>query len=162
MDNTIIENSTLDLLTTIESSTRYVQRAVSALDDVVADKLNINKTDLRILDTLIDGPTTPSTLVKKTGITPSAMTTALDRLESQNYVIRKRDLDDRRKIFVEITDRCNRITAHLHGPIAKDHIDLLNKMSETELNIIYNYLVQYEDLYKRHRTRLKKEHYHIK
>ena len=162
MDNTKFENLYSILLAEIERSTRDVQRAVSALDDVAAAKLKINKTDLRILDALIDGPTSPSSLVKKTGITPSAMTTALDRLESQNYVIRKRNLNDRRKILVEITERCRRITAFLHGPIAKDHIELLNKLPEADLNIIYNYLRLFEDLYKRNRDRLKKEQYHVK
>ena len=162
MNNTEIGIPKQNLLTTIEVASRDVERVVSSLDDVVIDKMKINRTDLRIIDALIDGPETPSNLVKKTGVTASAMTSALDRLESQKYVIRKRDLDDRRRIYVEITDRCKRINDHLHKPIAEEYIELLSKLTESELRIIYDYLCMYEDLYKRHRNRLKKEHFYIK
>lgn len=44
-------------------------------------------------------------LSKKMGLSNSTVSGIIDRLENQNYVIRIRDLDDRRVIFVDLQEQ---------------------------------------------------------
>jgi DNA-binding MarR family transcriptional regulator len=143
------------LLAVIEKTARERERAVAAFDDVVTEKININKSDLRILDALMDGPATPSTLVKKTGLTPSAMTSALDRLEKKKFVIRNRNSHDRRKVIIEPTDEVtDQIIVTFYNPILLEENKALSKLNAGELKIIYDYLCLERELHKKNLHRL--------
>ncbi|MDR1631546.1 MAG: MarR family transcriptional regulator [Dysgonamonadaceae bacterium] len=145
------------LLTAIEKMKREHEWAVTALDDIIVEKLNINKTDLRILDVLIDGSATPSDLAKKTTLTPSAMTSALDRLEAKKFIVRNRDLHDRRKIIIEPTALIKRLNQILYTPILLDENKALSKLCTGELKIIYDYLCSEKEINSKNRQRLIKE-----
>lgn len=59
---------------------------------------------LVVLFVVDPAPATPADLATHTGVTRSAMTGALDGLESSGFVLRQRDTHDRRVIYVELTD----------------------------------------------------------
>jgi DNA-binding MarR family transcriptional regulator len=158
MGNKKIEPSKQELLSEIESTSREHLRAVIALDDIIIKILQINRTDYRIVDALIDGPSISSTLVNTAGVTPSAITSALDRLELRGLIVRNRDLNDRRKVIIELTPRILQINKHTYNPIANEEMQLLNNFTESDLDVIYRYLCMDRDLYKRYRSRFKKEH----
>jgi DNA-binding MarR family transcriptional regulator len=149
--------SKTELLAAIEKMARERERTVAALDDVVIEKLNINKSDLRILDALIDGPATPSDLCKRTTLTPSAMTSALDRLEQKKFVVRKRHLHDRRKTIIEHTDLLKHMNQTLYDPILLEENKMLSKLDIKELKIIYNYLCFDKETNLKQRRKLLKE-----
>lgn len=46
---------------------------------------------------------TASELAKNFNVKPSSITSMIDRLEKLNYVVRYRDVDDRRIVFMELT-----------------------------------------------------------
>lgn len=58
---------------------------------------------LVVLFTLQPGLSTHADLAMHTGVTRSAMTEVVDRLESRGYVRRQRDAHDRRLIYVQLT-----------------------------------------------------------
>jgi DNA-binding MarR family transcriptional regulator len=161
MENKQDELSRKELLSAIESISREHLRAVISMDDVIIKKLQINRTDLRILDALIDGPSVSSELVNTAGVTPSTMTSALDRLESRGFIVRKRDLSDRRKVSIELAPRFVQILAQTYTPIASEEMKSLGSFNENDLTAIYHYLCMERDLYKKHRSILKKEHIKI-
>ena len=86
------------------------------------------------------------------------MTSALDRLELQGYIVHKRDLSYRRKVIIELATRSKQIIEQIHNPIANEGTQLLYNFDESDLKVNYNYLCMDRDLYKGHRSRLKKEH----
>jgi DNA-binding MarR family transcriptional regulator len=68
----------------------------------VAVATSLQDSDLDVLDVLARyGPQSPTALVRRLGIHPATMTGVLDRLEKAGWVIRRRDVTDRRSLQVE-------------------------------------------------------------
>lgn len=62
-----------------------------------------------------------------------AITGLIDRLEKQALVQRDRSTEDRRVIFIALTDSGKKILAQLDEPVRNLHQELLGHMSGTEL-----------------------------
>ena len=58
---------------------------------------------LVVLFTLDPDPSTPADLAEHTGVSRSAITEALDQLAAQNCIVRERDDQDRRTIYIRLT-----------------------------------------------------------
>jgi DNA-binding MarR family transcriptional regulator len=102
---------------------RLYQRDIDRFDQAVADRLGINRTDLRCLDILTDEAgsgrrVTPKELAEKSGMSPSAITTVLDRLERAGYARRVRDDVNRRRVLVALTPRLAKLTEDIFAPVA--------------------------------------------
>ena len=119
---------------------RDYQRGVDAIDQAVADRLGINRTDLRIIDELSDGPRAAGDLAVRVGLSAAAMTTALDRLENKGHARRIRDSGDRRKVLVEITEAARAVCQEAMGPIAEEGRLLLAGFTEPEIARIAGFL----------------------
>ena len=74
----------------------------------MAERLRLNRTDSRCVDLLLEGPRTATELAAAAGLSQSAMTTAVDRLERIGYARRVRDGADRRQLLVQLTPNCSR------------------------------------------------------
>jgi DNA-binding MarR family transcriptional regulator len=71
------------------------------LTGAIADQLGMPANDLQCLNLLVSaGTATPSWLAERLGMTTSAATKMLDRLERAGYLARSDDPDDRRRIIV--------------------------------------------------------------
>ncbi|MGD0236490.1 MAG: MarR family transcriptional regulator [Syntrophorhabdales bacterium] len=68
---------------------------------------------------------------------PSTVTGVIDRLESKGYVVRDRDSADRRVVKVKLTPAGQDLAAKAPNPIQGKMIYGLTKLSEDELNTIY-------------------------
>jgi DNA-binding MarR family transcriptional regulator len=149
-----METSRQRLLDAVATASREFQRSVDALDDAVAKRLGVNRTDLRTLDVLYDGPTTPGALAATIGMSPAAMTAALDRLEGRGYVRRVRDTADRRRVLVEVTDVVRRAAGQLYGPIAAEGAEFIDRYTDAELTLLGDFLRASKELQDRHRSRI--------
>ena len=95
-----------------------LQAATDAVDEAVAERLAINRTDLACLNSLYRrGAMTAGQLADESGLTPGAITTALDRLEKACYAQRTRDEVDRRRVLVELTPQARLTAAELYAPV---------------------------------------------
>ena len=96
-------HSKAELIAAVGQRIQSFQDATDEMDEAVAGRLGLNRTDLRCLSVVSQaGPMTPSALADATGLTRAAMTTALDRLERAGYLRRVRDQQDRRSVRVEL------------------------------------------------------------
>jgi len=102
---------------------RTSQVAHDMFDDGYARFMGINRTDARCLDIIERrGRITAGQLASDSGLTTGAVTVVLDRLETAHYVVRERDPEDRRKIWITLTPLArelgDRLFAHYHqiGP----------------------------------------------
>jgi DNA-binding MarR family transcriptional regulator len=143
------------LIDALAEGVRAYQRSTDALDDAVAAHLGINRTDLRCLDWLFDGPLAAGQLAEAAGLSSAAMTTLIDRLEAKGYVRRVRATDDRRKVLVEMTEHCRQVLGQLYGPIVVDGFTLLDRFSEADLALLRDYLAASRDLTDRHAARIR-------
>lgn len=62
-----------------------------------------------------------------------AMTGLIDRLEKQNLVRRDRCLQDRRVIYIVLTEQGEQLLAKLDKPVADLHQSLLGHLTKAEL-----------------------------
>ncbi len=63
-----------------------------------------------------------------------AITGLIDRLEQHDLVVRRRCSEDRRVVFVEITDKALALLKRLDEPLEELHQRLLGHFTRTELN----------------------------
>ena len=117
------------------------QGASDLVDEAVSQRLGINRTDLRCLGIVFArGSTSAGQLAQAGGLSPGAMTTALDRLERAGYVRRVRDAEDRRGVLIEITEHARRLIAEVYGPIGRAGIARLESYSNEQLLLLRTFL----------------------
>ena len=139
------------LVGAVGRSVQAYQRSTDALDDAVAERLGVNRSDLRCLDALYEGPRTIGQLADATGLSSAAATALIDRLELKGFVRRVRDSADRRKILVELTSDAMEQSGRLYGPLVAEGARLLADYSKGELSLLRRYLVAAKEITDRHR-----------
>jgi len=143
------------LITELFHQVRAEQEEVQAFDEQAARLLGINLTDLRVLGILDRrGPVTASELADEAGLTTGSMTTLVDRLERAGYARRKRDTKDRRRVFVELTEKARERTGMIWGPLGAEAGEFVQGYSQDELELLVDYLKRGRELLRRHRTRI--------
>ncbi|KLO23177.1 MarR family transcriptional regulator [Marinitoga sp. 1197] len=75
-----------------------------------------------------------SDLSKKMGLSNSTVSGIIDRLENQGFVKRARDEKDRRKVFVEITEKFKEIAEKSHINVEKQMEEMLKNVPEDDLD----------------------------
>src|SRR5947209_8034247 len=115
------------LIDGVGAAVQAFQRSTDAFDDVVCQRLGINRTDLRCLDWLFDTPLAAGQLAEATGLSSAATTALLDRLETRGLVRRVRSTTDRRKVLVEMTELARRAAGQFYGPLVSEGAALLDR-----------------------------------
>ena len=103
------------MVDSLSSAVRHYQREIDQFDQALAGWLGVNRTDLRCLDLVVEQPRSARGLAHAAGLTPSAITTAIDRLELLGFVQRTRSASDRRQVLVAPTAE---LLARLHVAMA--------------------------------------------
>jgi DNA-binding MarR family transcriptional regulator len=98
-----------------------------------------------VLMLLIDGTgegSTPSVLAERAGVTRATMTGLLDGLERDGLVVREPATQDRRNVFIHLTDKGR---AFMEG-ILPDHFqrvsDLMRRLDDAEMTTLLNLLAK--------------------
>ena len=132
------------------------QAATDLVDEAIAARLGVNRTDLRCLGLLsIRGPLTAGQLAQASGLSPGATTTALDRLERAGYARRIRDVADRRSVLVELTPTAQRHLEECYGPIGQEGQARLTRYSDAELAFLRAFLAEGRAFQERHAERVR-------
>jgi DNA-binding MarR family transcriptional regulator len=132
------------------------QDATDTFDEAAAEVLGLNRTDLRALGIAMrGGGMSPSTLADAAGLSRSAMTTALDRLEQAGYIRRVPDPDDRRGLCIESTPDALRTAEAIWGPLAAEGETMLAGYTTDELAAIVRCLLEATALQDRHVERIR-------
>lgn len=136
---------------------RRSQNATARFDQAVADKLGLNRTDLRCIDVLQrEGPVTAGRLAQQTGLSTGAMTTALDRLERSGYARRVRDSGDRRRVLVELTPQATEIAA-LYGEHAAYAERLYHRHTLEQLKLLLQFVRENREFNEQRAARLEQQ-----
>jgi DNA-binding MarR family transcriptional regulator len=111
------------------------------IHQAIADQLGLGPTDLKSLDAARGEPDlTAGRLAEITGLSTSATTAALDRLERRGFIERRRDEHDRRRVFVVSTGRHEAEVAQLFAPLATATRAVLDRYDDTQLETIADFL----------------------
>ena len=118
-----------------------MQVETDLFDDAAAERLGVNRTDLRVLDLLERlGPLTPSRLADLNHLSRPAMTAVIDRLERAGYARRAADSSDRRRFLVEVTPVARRRAMEIYGPLAERSQREFAGFTANELEIVSRFL----------------------
>jgi DNA-binding MarR family transcriptional regulator len=151
--------SRAELFAAIGQQVQAFQDATDEVDDAVARRLRLNRTDLRCLSVLSQAGAmrglSASALADAAGLTRGAMTTALDRIEAAGYAKRVWDQQDRRTVRVEMTDAARKEIDVLYGPLAKEGFQILQKYTTQELAGVLRYLEDGRRLQRKHAERIR-------
>lgn len=142
-----------DLIAQVGSAVQAYQRSTDALDDGIASRVGVNRTDLRCLDWLYDGPLSVGHLAEAIGLSSAATTTVVDRLEQKGFVRRVGDPVDRRRTLVELSEHAGELGA-LYAPLVEAGSKMLAKRTAQDLETIRDFLLASRDLTDAHRRNL--------
>ena len=124
--------------------------AASDFDERMAKKLKLSRTDMRCLDLIGRlGPLTAGRLAEESGLTTGAVTFILDRLEEAGMVTRRRDTEDRRRVWVAIVPEAQRRLARLQQPVADEMREVAQQFKVDELAVVRDFMRQAKEVFQR-------------
>jgi DNA-binding MarR family transcriptional regulator len=127
-----------------------------AFDNLAAQRLGVNETDLRCLNIVENaGGITAGKLAELAGLTTGAVTGVIDRLEHRGFARRVQDPEDRRRVRVEVTRAFYTRADKIWGPVRADWGRVLAKFSNEELELITEFLRASNEVGRRHLDRLR-------
>jgi DNA-binding MarR family transcriptional regulator len=128
----------------------------SAFENLAADLLGVNRTDLHCLNAIENaGGLTAGELAAEVGLTSGAVTGVVDRLERAGFARRAPDPADRRRVKVEVTPEFYARAEQIWGPLAAEwEASLTNQLTAAELTRITEFLRLTTEVGKRHLDRL--------
>lgn len=145
-----------ELIQQVARQIAILQSVAEELDLAAAERLGVNRTDLRCMSVLfLNGPATAKNLAAATRLTPGAFTTVLDRLERAGYARRVPHETDRRRVNVALTAKAMNAIHELWGPVEGEGIQTLSRYTEDELRTILGFLERSIDLQVRHAARIR-------
>src|SRR3984957_11285955 len=125
--------------------------AASAFDERVAAKFKLSRTDMRCLDLLERlGPMTAGQMADETCLSTGAGTFLLDRLEEAGMVTRRRDTDDRRRVWVELVPSAHKRMLRMQQPIVEEMRAVTQRFKEEELAIVRDFMRETKEVFERH------------
>jgi len=93
-----------------------------------------------------EGRLTSRELAGKVHVNPSTLVGILDRLEAKGLVSRKRDVDDRRAIFVELTAGGKKFVSRAPSPLQSAMADRFGRLSRRDQQRLAESLEEIVDL----------------
>jgi DNA-binding MarR family transcriptional regulator len=135
---------------------RAYQIAVDKMDDAFFRLIGVNSTDGRCLDIIdLSGGISAGELARAVDLSPAAVTTAVDRLERMGFVKRTRDPEDRRRVIVQPTDQVARFAEVAYMPMGAEGAQLVEDLSDKELEAVIRFLRLGAELNERHAVRVR-------
>src|SRR5204862_1428279 len=146
-----------DLIGELISEFRIAGNQDSAFDNLAAERLGVNRTDLHCLNAIENaGGLTAGQLAAETGLTSGAVTGVIDRLERAGFARRVSDPDDRRRVKVEVTPKFYARAEKIWAPVAAEwSAKLTREFSSEELERITEFLRTTNKITRKHMERLR-------
>lgn len=143
------------VLGSIAVELRALQRSFDAFDEATAERLGLNRTDLRCLDLVLGGePLAAGELSTALHLSPAATTTVIDRLERAGYVARARDAVNRRRVLVAPTPAARAVEDEIFRPVGVAGANALRRYDDGQLTTILDFLQTARRVQEEQATRL--------
>jgi DNA-binding MarR family transcriptional regulator len=145
-----------DVLSDVTEELRLHGVTNDIADQIIADYLGLNRTDMRCLDIIerLDG-VSAGRLATEAGLSTGAVTTVLDRLERAGYARRVPDAGDRRRVLVELTPAARRELQELYAPLADSTLHQLEGYTTDEVSLVRDFLRDNRRLNETHAERVR-------
>ncbi|MFF4837347.1 MarR family winged helix-turn-helix transcriptional regulator [Streptomyces sp. NPDC001315] len=136
------ENERSRLLDELSTVSRRYMASYALFNQAVADHIGLHPTDLQCLNllTLEGGPVTTGRIAELTGLTTGSATRLVDRLEKAGYVVRERDVADRRRVLVATVPERIAEFGRVWDRLGGGWTALFDGLDETELALIIGHM----------------------
>jgi DNA-binding MarR family transcriptional regulator len=115
--------------------------AADAVNQMIAERMGVNRTDHRVLEVLNRrGAMTAGDLARAAHLTTGAVTAVVDRLEEVGFVRRVRDTDDRRRVLIERTLESTRTAMRYYQPFMSATFESMTKYSAEQLETVSDFM----------------------
>jgi MarR family transcriptional regulator, organic hydroperoxide resistance regulator len=123
-----------------------------------AESFGMGITDMKTVSTLMqEGPMTAGQIAARLSLTSGAVTNLVDRLEGHGVVKRTADLNDRRRVIIEVIPSAFEGRNNIYEEVGRDYANLLDGYTEQELEFLVRYHEKQIELTKRHIASLAKK-----
>lgn len=119
-------------------------------DAIITEEFkDITNNDMHIIEAIgLSGQNTMSVVAKKMGITPGSLTTAVNGLVNKKYVTRHRSDQDRRVVFLRLTEK-GRCAYEHHGEYHRQMTEaVIKKLDEKEISVLIKTLNGLSDFFR--------------
>ena len=134
--------SRADLLASMDRLLRDQAARVLVVHQAIADRFGLGPSDLKALDlaSRADETLTAGQIAGATGLSNSAVTALLDRLERQGFVERRSDPADRRRVIVVSTGKREQELTQAFGPLLRTTQEVLGRYDPAELELLVGFM----------------------
>ncbi len=117
---------------------------------------DITNNDMHIIEAIgLTGENTMSAVAKKLGITAGSLTTSVNSLVNKKYVTRQRSEEDRRVIFLRLTEKGKRAYEH-HRDYHRQMTDaVVSRLDENEIPILMKTLAGLSEFFRGYNDKIK-------
>ena len=105
---------------------------------IITDEFkDITNNDMHIIEAVgLSGENTMSVVAKKLGITAGSLTTSVNSLVNKKYVTRQRSDEDRRVVFLKLTDKGKRAYEHHREYHSQMTEAVISRLDEEEVPVL--------------------------
>ncbi|MER5915147.1 MarR family winged helix-turn-helix transcriptional regulator [Streptomyces sp. NPDC001982] len=136
-----------ELIAAIEDAVRDNGGRGQLLHQAIAERFGLNPTDMKCVDLARSEPRlTAGRLAEITGMSTSATTAVLDRMEKAGFIERVRDPDDRRRVIVVSTGRREQELAAAFAPLKDVMTAVLESYDDDQLDVIAGFVQRVNEL----------------
>lgn len=116
---------------------------------------DITNNDMHIIEAIgLSGENTMSVVAKKLGITAGSLTISVNGLVNKKYVKRKRSDQDRRVVFLQLTEKGIHAFEH-HREYHRQMTDaVINRLDEKEMQVLLKTLNDLTDFFRGYKDRM--------
>lgn len=131
----------LELSDSVVSTLRQIIRAVDLQSKKLTKKYGLTGPQLIILKEIYKSPDKPiSEIAKNVSLSQATVTSILDRLCQQQFTIRKRSEQDKRKVTIYLTSKATDILEKNPTFLQDEFTEEFNKLAEWEQNMLLSSL----------------------
>lgn len=117
---------------------------------IITDEFkDITNNDMHIIEAVgLSGENTMSVVAKKLGITAGSLTTSVNSLVNKKYVTRQRSDEDRRVVFLKLTDKGKRAYEH-HREYHRQMTEaVISRLDEEEVPVLIKSLTGLSEFFR--------------
>lgn len=112
---------------------RRISRAVELYSKVLFREFGLTGPQLTVLTTIHrNGPLSVTDIARRISLSQATVTSILDRLEQQGNISRVRGKEDKRLVYIELTEKGRAILENKPNPLYTDFLQRFNQLQDWE------------------------------